>query len=146
MSGSQLSAVFSSKPWIEHPLASTWFKCVPAGSFRVLSGSVGLDSFPLHPDRISIGSLLAQTAESSPSSPMPILSPHRLLRFATLTLAITLARTADAQTLARPGWAGSGMGAAPWWKHAAIYQADPHGFGGLHGLATHLDYVHSIGV
>ncbi len=48
--------------------------------------------------------------------------------------------------LARPGWAGSGMNAAPWWKHAVIYRVDPRGFGGLHGLSEHLDYVHSIGV
>jgi glycosidase len=38
------------------------------------------------------------------------------------------------------------MSAAPWWKHAVIYRVDPRGFGGLHGLASHLDYVHSIGV
>lgn len=50
------------------------------------------------------------------------------------------------QMLARPGWAGSGMNSAPWWKHAVVYRADPRGFGGLHGLAEHLDYVHSIGV
>jgi glycosidase len=38
------------------------------------------------------------------------------------------------------------MNAAPWWKHAVVYQADPRGFGGLHGLASHLDYIHSIGI
>jgi glycosidase len=38
------------------------------------------------------------------------------------------------------------MNAAPWWKHALVYRADPHSFGGLHGLAEHLDYVHSLGV
>jgi len=48
--------------------------------------------------------------------------------------------------LSRPGWAGSGMNAAPWWKHAVIYRADPHSFGGLHGMAEHLDYIHSLGV
>jgi len=53
---------------------------------------------------------------------------------------------ARSQTLARPGWAGSGMTSGSWWKHAVVYRADPHGFGGLHGVAEHLDYIHSIGV
>lgn len=52
----------------------------------------------------------------------------------------------QAQTLARPGWVGSGMSATSWWKHGVVYQVDPRGFGGLHGLAEHLDYVHSLGV
>lgn len=52
----------------------------------------------------------------------------------------------QAQTLARPGWAGSGMTSVAWWRHAVIYRADPRGFGGLHGLAEHVDYMHSIGV
>jgi hypothetical protein len=48
--------------------------------------------------------------------------------------------------LSRPGWAGSGMTSEAWWRHAVIYRADPRGFGDLHGLAEHMDYVHSIGV
>ncbi|MBS1800329.1 MAG: hypothetical protein JSS95_10920 [Acidobacteria bacterium] len=77
---------------------------------------------------------------------MPIPAFHRLLRAASLALTVTLSPLSSAQTLARPGWAGSGMSAAPWWKHAVIYRADPRGFGGLHSLASHLDYIHSIGV
>lgn len=38
------------------------------------------------------------------------------------------------------------MNAAPWWKHALIYRADPRGFGGLHGLAERVGYIHSVGV
>jgi glycosidase len=38
------------------------------------------------------------------------------------------------------------MSAAPWWKHPLIYQAAPSAFGGLHSLAGHLDYVHSLGI
>jgi len=38
------------------------------------------------------------------------------------------------------------MNAAPWWKHAVIYRADPRTFGGLHGIAEHLDYIRSVGV
>ncbi len=76
---------------------------------------------------------------------MPIFPP-RQLRIPALFLFLTLASAVQAQMLARPGWAGSGMNAAPWWKHAVVYRADPETFGGLHGLAEHLDYVHSIGV
>jgi len=77
---------------------------------------------------------------------MPTLFPtYRLLRFTALLSLLSLTNAAHTQTLARPGWAGSGMTAAPWWKHAVIYRVDPRGFGGLHGLAEHLDYVHSIG-
>ncbi|MBS1822699.1 MAG: hypothetical protein JST61_12120 [Acidobacteria bacterium] len=77
---------------------------------------------------------------------MPIPALHRLLRALSLSLTVALTSLAPAQTLARPGWAGSGMSAVPWWSHAVAYRADPRGFGGLHGLASHLDYVHSIGV
>ena len=76
---------------------------------------------------------------------MPILL-SRQLRPLTALLALTLTLpAAHSQTLARPGWAGSGMNAAPWWKHAVIYRADPRSFGGLHALAEHLDYVRSLG-
>jgi len=68
------------------------------------------------------------------------LRPLSCLLFLTLTLP-----AAHGQMLARPGWAGSGMNAAPWWKHAVVYRADPRSFGGLHGLAEHLDYVRSLG-
>jgi glycosidase len=37
------------------------------------------------------------------------------------------------------------MNAAPWWKHAVVYRADPHSFGGMHALAEHLNYVRSLG-
>jgi glycosidase len=66
----------------------------------------------------------------------------------TLLLALCLSTTALAQTLARPGWAGSGMSAEPWWKHAVIYQLDPANFSenGLKGIPTRLDYLQSLGV
>ena len=62
------------------------------------------------------------------------------------SLILLCAFAAQGQTLARPGWVGSGMSATSWWKHGVVYQADPRGFGGLHGLAEHLDYVHLLGV
>jgi hypothetical protein len=39
-----------------------------------------------------------------------------------LLLALCVAANSDAQTLARPGWAGSGLNADPWWKQAVFYQ------------------------
>ena len=66
----------------------------------------------------------------------------------TLLLALTLSTTAFSQTLARPGWAGSGMNAAPWWRHAVLYQLDPQNFSenGLKSIPTHLDYLQSLGI
>src|ERR1700722_5160954 len=65
-----------------------------------------------------------------------------------LLLALTLSATALSQTLARPGWAGSGMNADPWWKHAVLYQLDPQNFSenGLKSIPTHLDYLQSLGI
>ena len=61
---------------------------------------------------------------------------------------------ASAQTLARPGWAGSGLSSQAWWQSALIYRVQPQSFqdsdgdgvGDLRGLAQRLDYLQSIGV
>src|SRR5258708_9340405 len=78
-------------------------------------------------------------------------------RFLTLCLACAcmLATSAPSQTLARPGWVGSGMNTDVWWKHAIVYQVNPLNFNpptgkdpaasGLHGVAQRLDYIHSLG-
>ena len=77
-------------------------------------------------------------------------------RLLSLCLAYTclLAPNVPAQTLARPGWAGSGINTIVWWKHAIVYQVNPINFNpptdkdtgsGLHGVAEHLDYIHSLG-
>ena len=63
----------------------------------------------------------------------------------------------NAQTLARPGWVGSGLTAQTWWKHAVLYEIDVRSFrdstssgaeksSGLKEIAQHLDYLHSLGV
>jgi alpha-glucosidase len=79
---------------------------------------------------------------------MITLTPRRLL---TLFLACVLTAPALSQTLARPGWAGSGINTDVWWKHPVVYQVNPINFSptegcGLHGVAQHLDYIQSLGV
>jgi hypothetical protein len=76
-------------------------------------------------------------------------------RLLTLILLCVLTTVARSQTLARPGWVGSGMSTDVWWKHAIVYQVNPINFNppvdkatagsGLHGVAQHLDYIHSLG-
>jgi alpha-glucosidase len=66
-----------------------------------------------------------------------------------------LPSSAQNQTLARPGWVGSGINTDVWWKHAIVYQVNPLNFNppadkdpaacGLHGVAQRLDYIHSLG-
>lgn len=77
------------------------------------------------------------------------------LRFASaIALAVVLSIAASAQTLARPGWAGSGLSSQAWWQSAVIYRVQPQSFqdsdgdgvGDLRGLAQRLDYLQSIGV
>jgi Alpha amylase, catalytic domain len=79
---------------------------------------------------------------------MTTLTPRRLFAFC---LACALAAPALPQTLARPGWAGSGINTDVWWKHPVVYQVNPINFSptggsGLHGVAQRLDYIRSLGV
>ena len=77
-----------------------------------------------------------------------------------LACAFTITPVAPAQTLARPGWVGSGINTDVWWKHPIVYQINPINFSppvdkatddkatdssALHGVAQHLDYIHSLG-
>lgn len=60
----------------------------------------------------------------------------------------------SAQTLARPGWAGSGLNGEPWWRNAVFYRipiptfqdSDSDGVGDLPGLTSRLDYLQTLGV
>lgn len=84
--------------------------------------------------------------------------PERLLRFglagSLFAASLLCASASGAQTLARPGWAGSGLTSEAWWQTALIYRVQPQSFqdsngdgiGDLRGLADRLDYLQSIGV
>ena len=58
------------------------------------------------------------------------------------------------QTLAKKGWANSGMTIAPWWQSPVLYQIDPvsfqdsngDGFGDLAGIGQRLDYLQALGI
>ena len=79
------------------------------------------------------------------------LPTSRRLLFLCLCCALAAA-PASAQTLARPGWAGSGITTDLWWTHAIVYEVNPAGFSPapgetpLHSLTQHLDYIRSLGV
>ena len=88
-----------------------------------------------------------------------ILSLRRVLRADTKDLlscvaALLLTTTANAQTLARPGWAGSGLAPDTWWRTAIFYRIDVPHFqsstaqptGDLRGVLQRLDYLQSLGV
>ena len=76
-------------------------------------------------------------------------TPRRLFTLC-LACAFVLSSSAAPQTLARPGWVGSGITTDLWWKHAVVYQINPASFdptngSALHGVTQHLDYIHSLG-
>src|SRR5277367_5055202 len=79
-----------------------------------------------------------------------LLTSRRLLALC-LACACILSPRTPAQTLARPGWVGSGINPDVWWKHPIVYEVNPINFSptggsGLHGVAQHLDYIQSLGV
>ncbi|MDQ2834368.1 MAG: alpha-amylase family glycosyl hydrolase [Acidobacteriota bacterium] len=79
-------------------------------------------------------------------------TPRRLLLVFALAIPSLAAPTSPAQTLARPGWAGSGISTDLWWKHAILYQLNPANFTPttpaetpLHALILRLDYLRTLG-
>ena len=77
-----------------------------------------------------------------------------LRSIAFIAVVVLAAETITAQTLARPGWVGSGLTAQTWFKHAIFYEidtrtfqdSDDNGTGDLKGITQHVDYIHSLGV
>ena len=64
-------------------------------------------------------------------------------------LAAMLSSSVLAQTLAKPGWQGSGLTVESWWQSAILYQIDPLTFddpSGLQAIVQRLDYFQSLGV
>jgi len=79
---------------------------------------------------------------------------HRWLRRLSCLFLLALGTAASAQTLARPGWAGSGVAIEPWWRRAVFYRINPANFqdsdgdgkGDLAGITQRLGYLQSLGV
>ena len=75
------------------------------------------------------------------------------MRLRVLVGVLALGGSLHAQTLARPGWEGSGLSAEPWWRSAIFYRIAPEGFqdsdgdglGDLRGIAQRMDYLQSVG-
>jgi hypothetical protein len=73
---------------------------------------------------------------------------------ASALVAAALSSSATAQTLAKPGWVGSGLTAEPWWRNAVLYRISVRSFqdstgdgiGDLSGVADRMDYLQSLGV
>ncbi len=85
--------------------------------------------------------------------PSPLSS--RLLHGCVLLATFLLPGVAPTQTLARPGWAGSGMTAERWWAHAVVCEVRPdsldsgdpaEGGSALHRLRSRLEDLQTLGV
>ncbi|MCU1320409.1 MAG: alpha amylase catalytic region [Acidobacteriaceae bacterium] len=75
------------------------------------------------------------------------LLPRRwLVVAAVLLVAVSAAPIAVAQTLARPGWVGSGLTPNVWWRHAFVYAVDVRTGEGLKGVASQMDAMQTLGV
>jgi hypothetical protein len=80
--------------------------------------------------------------------------PPKIRKIILILSAISFCLAIPAQTLARPGWAGSGLASEPWWHTAVFYTIQPNNFqasgdasiGDLRGIAQRLDYLQSLGV
>jgi len=79
---------------------------------------------------------------------------RRWLRRLSCAALFALSAIAGAQTLARPGWAGSGVAIEPWWRRAVFYRIDPANFqdsdgdgkGDLAGIAQRIGYLQQLGI
>src|ERR1700676_5001229 len=82
------------------------------------------------------------------------MSRRWLLRAAVLLGVVCAMPLGLAQTLARPGWVGSGMTPNVWWRHAIVYAVDlgasesasASAGGGLKAVAGRMDALQTLGV
>src|SRR6185437_3483954 len=133
--GSEASSILSSAPG----------RCLHAAAARVPSKYVAAT--------LSNVTVLFMQTFSRPAVHR-ILPTRTRLRSASAIAALLFSTLASAQTLARPGWIGSGLSSQAWWQSAVVYRVQPQSFqdsdgdgvGDLRGLAQRLDYLQSIGV
>ncbi|WP_213807571.1 alpha-amylase family protein [Granulicella sp. dw_53] len=71
---------------------------------------------------------------------------RELLRGVVVLAALCVGPMGLAQTLARPGWVGSGLTVNTWWRHAFVYAVDAHADGGLKGVTARMDAMQALGV
>jgi Domain of unknown function (DUF3459) len=86
------------------------------------------------------------TAPPDPNRPRA--TCNCLLTIACLLLA-SLARalpSAQAQTLAHPGWVGNGLNVDPWWQHAVFYEVTTSATPDFKDIATRLNALRFLGV
>ncbi len=88
---------------------------------------------------------------SAMSASRPTPRQTLILCLVSILFAMPFAAQVEAQTLARPGWAGSGISTDLWWKHAVLYQLDPAHFNPaaatpIQGITQRLDYIRSLGI
>ena len=67
------------------------------------------------------------------------------LRAAVVWVMVGVCVWMQGQTLAQPGWRGSGMTVSVWWKHAVVYAVDTHTGDGLKGVMARMDAMQALG-
>ena len=67
------------------------------------------------------------------------------LRAAVVWVMVSVCVWMQGQTLAQPGWRGSGMTVSVWWKHAVVYAVDLHKDDGLKGVVARMDAMQALG-
>ncbi len=73
-------------------------------------------------------------------------TPSRLRGCAAVLMLLCAVLPALGQTLARPGWVGSGLTPNVWWRHAFIYAVEPQQEGGLKAVAINMEAMQALGV
>ena len=67
------------------------------------------------------------------------------LRAAVVWVMVSVCLSLQGQTLAQPGWRGSGMTVSVWWKHAVVYAVDLSKGDGLKGVVARMDAMQALG-
>jgi hypothetical protein len=67
------------------------------------------------------------------------------LRAAVVWVMVGVCVWMQGQTLAQPGWRGSGMTVSVWWKHAVVYAVDLSKGDGLKGVVARMDAMQALG-